>query len=141
MPPLYDDATAKRIDTCLDTAFTQLMTGVFAGNFDPAKDQYKSGIQDAVNLIVGGTNTAATANLLTSLGIFQTLDATMVQLKSGKSSAQDKTAALLEATGKSHVTLFQSYAREVPSPDEGNRPNDQSLAQFRLTKLLERIRA
>ncbi len=136
----YDDATARRIDTELDGAYTALVTGVQAGNYDQAKANYLTAFQTAANLVTGGTNPEATANLLKSLGIHQDLDTILKQLPTGKLSAQQKHAALIEATGKLRDALFQAYAQEVPSPDEATRPNDKSLLEFRVKKLTERIR-
>lgn len=136
----YDDATARRIDTELESAYTALITGVQAGNYDQAKTDYLTAIQNAANLVTGGTNAEATANLLRSLGVHQTLDMTLKQLPTGKLTAQQKHGALIKATGEIREALFQAYGQEVVAPDEATRPNDQSLLEFRVGKLIERIR-
>src|SRR3989338_11297823 len=96
----YDDATAQRIDRELDGAYTALVAGVQAGNYDQAKADYVTAFQNVANLVTGGTNVEATANLLRSLGAHQPLEVALQQIQTGKLSAQQKHAALIKSTSR-----------------------------------------
>ncbi|GEM_PF-6837679 len=141
-PAKYNDDIAKQIDTQFTAGYDALRAHVGAKKFTDAKRDAKLGIRKATALVVGGTNEEALEDLLEGFGVTQRLEGAITQIETTRGLSPEQRDILLAKTyGELRDQISGAYFAHVPSPDEGSRDNRESLFDYRVKQLTQRIRA